>query len=168
LVIRLHIQEEMSFLEFLDQVREHAINAFDNQDYQFDELVNRLGIVAQPNRNPLFDTQFTFQDAGQQNNEPLEIPGITMSPYPFGHNVQPFDLDLNAAWSGDDSIELSLNYLTSLFKRTTIENMAEHFMEILEQCLEDMQTRLKDVSLSLNLVTASTELNNEEVSGFEF
>jgi fengycin family lipopeptide synthetase D len=168
LVIRLHIQEEMSFLEFLDQVREHAINAFDNQDYQFDELVNRLGIVAQPNRNPLFDTQFTFQDAGQQNNEPLEIPGITMSPYSFGHNVQPFDLDLNAAWFGDDSIELSLNYLTSLFKRTTIENMAEHFMEILEQCLEDVQTRLKDVNLSLNLVTASTELNNEEVSSFEF
>ncbi|MCU0288712.1 MAG: condensation domain-containing protein, partial [Acidobacteria bacterium] len=166
LAFRFNISEEISFNEFLNLVRQHAVDAFDNQDFQFDELVKQLGIETHPNRNPLFDTQFTFLSAGPKDDT-LEIPGLTLTPYPFSHNKQPFDLDLNAAES-DNGILLSLNYQVALFKKNTIENMAGHFMEILSQCLENRETSLKDINLSVKLVSVSTELNHEEVSGFEF
>jgi len=53
---------ETKFNEFLYQVRENAISAFENQEYQFEELVTSLKIKRDISRNPIFDTMFVLQN----------------------------------------------------------------------------------------------------------
>ncbi|MBJ8191330.1 hypothetical protein JDS79_31575, partial [Bacillus cereus] len=54
--------QEKTFRQFLDEVKDNALNAFEHQDYPFDMLVNRLHLQRDLSRNPLFDTMFRLQN----------------------------------------------------------------------------------------------------------
>jgi bacitracin synthase 3 len=169
LVMRNHPQEDLTFQEFLEQVKTTALNAYENQDYQFDELVHKLGIDFQPGRNPLFDTQFTLQNADELSgdNEPVRFTGFTVSSMSAWQYKQPFDLGLNVR-EKENVYSMLLGYLTTLFKHSTIEDMARHYVEILEQCLENRTIKLKDIAISLEMAAAKMEMLQEEVTGFSF
>ncbi|MCP5108355.1 MAG: hypothetical protein GY950_33520, partial [bacterium] len=51
---------ETSFTGFLQTVKENALNAFENQDYPFEELVEEIAVNRDVSRNPLFDVMFVF------------------------------------------------------------------------------------------------------------
>jgi non-ribosomal peptide synthetase component F len=52
---------EKHFKEFLKEVKTKALQTFDNQDYQFEDLVETLTLNRDTGRNPLFDTIFGLQ-----------------------------------------------------------------------------------------------------------
>ena len=58
LPIRTHPNDNLSIIEYLTKVKETTINAFANQDYPFDELIENLNIKRDLNRSPLFDVVF--------------------------------------------------------------------------------------------------------------
>jgi amino acid adenylation domain-containing protein len=156
-----------TFGELLEEVREHSLAAFENQDYQFDELVRELGIQRDWKRNPLFDTQFTFQNMetglvdGQVNDTEIQR-------YEYKNRSMPFDLSLNGMEIGE-RIGMSLGYVSAFFKRSTIERTAVHYIEILEQVLENRNIRLEDISLSHEMVIGRTTFSQDEYTGgFEF
>ncbi|MCP5055055.1 MAG: amino acid adenylation domain-containing protein, partial [bacterium] len=62
LALRNHPAGEKTFEFFLKEVVRHSILAFENQDVQFDELVDRLNIKRDPSRNPLFDVLLLGQN----------------------------------------------------------------------------------------------------------
>ncbi|WP_151738070.1 condensation domain-containing protein, partial [Paenibacillus tengchongensis] len=70
---------ELTFREFLEQVKENALKAYEHQDYPFEQLVEQLDVRRDMSRNPLFDTLFVLQntDRGQ-----LEVEGLNFTPYP--------------------------------------------------------------------------------------
>jgi len=161
--------EDLSFLEFLNQVKRTTMDAYENQDYQFDELVGRLGIEPQAGRNPLFDTQFTFQNAADavRNQETIEVADFRVTLVASPVKRQPFDLGVNVTET-KDAYRFFLGYLTALFKRSTIEDMAKHYVDILHQCMENKTVKIKDILISLDLVTGKAELTREDVTAFEF
>jgi non-ribosomal peptide synthetase component F len=169
LVMRNYPRENLSFMEFLEQVKTNALDAYENQDYQFDELVNKLGIKSPPGLTPLIDTQFTFQDAAEllESRQTVEVPGLRLKLFPITHNQQPFQLGLHA-WEAEESFGMAFGYLTALFKPSTIEDMAKHFVEILEQCMENNEIKLKNIGISHALVAGTTGLTDEDVMDFEF
>ena len=57
-----------TFRQFLNEVKEHALTAYENQDYQFEELIGRLNIRRDISRNPLFDTMLVIQNTGFGRN----------------------------------------------------------------------------------------------------
>ena len=169
LAMRNYPRENLTFMEFLNQVKMTTLNANENQDYQFDELVERLGIEPQLGRNPLFDTQFTFQNAADavQNKESVEVSNFTVMPVLSPVQRQPFDLGVNVTET-KDTYRFAWGYLVALFKRSTIENMAGHFVEILEQCMADKDIKIRDIFISLDLAAGKMELSDEDVSEFGF
>ncbi|NIM16119.1 MAG: amino acid adenylation domain-containing protein [Candidatus Aminicenantes bacterium] len=169
LVMRNYPYENLTFLEFLEQVKTTALNAYDNQDYQFDELVHKLGIEFQVGRNPLFDTHFTFQNAAElaKEKEPIRFTDFIINSISSWQSKQPFDLGLNVT-EAKNTYSMLLGYLTSLFKHSTIENMAKHYVEILDQCMENKTIKIKDIVISLDLVTNKVELTQEDVTAFKF
>ncbi|UCH97676.1 MAG: AMP-binding protein, partial [Candidatus Aminicenantes bacterium] len=60
IVLRNYPGGDRAFIEFLREVRKRTLEAFDTQDYQFEDLVEKLKIEREPGRNPLFDVLFTF------------------------------------------------------------------------------------------------------------
>jgi amino acid adenylation domain-containing protein len=169
LALRSQPLEELTFMEFLDQVKTNTLDAYENQDYPFDELVRKLGLEALAGRNPLFDVEFNFHNAARaaKREKPMENPEITLKYFDYDNETLSFDLGLIAV-EGHDSIHIILGYLTALFKKSTIENMGKYFMEILEQCLEDRNTMIKDIDTSLQPAAGTAELTKEDVMNFDF
>jgi len=46
--------------------------------------------------------------------------------------------------------------------------MAKRFVEILEQCMENNEIKLKEIGISHALVAGTTGLTDEDVMDFEF
>ncbi|MCP4149879.1 MAG: hypothetical protein GY757_19190, partial [bacterium] len=49
---------EKTFLQLLREIKKRTLDAFANQDYQYEDLVAQLAIARDARRNPLFDTMF--------------------------------------------------------------------------------------------------------------
>ncbi|MCP4151916.1 MAG: non-ribosomal peptide synthetase, partial [bacterium] len=44
--------------DYLAEVKEQTLQAYENQEYQFEELVEKLSVIRDTRRNPLFDTMY--------------------------------------------------------------------------------------------------------------
>ena len=62
LPLKCHIENGISFKDFLNTVKSNCIAAFDNAIYTFDNLVNDLKITRDTSRSPLFDKMFIYQN----------------------------------------------------------------------------------------------------------
>jgi hypothetical protein len=60
-----------------------------------------------------------------------------------------------------------LEYSTQLFNRSTIEDLAKHYIEILQQVVENRDIKLNEIKMSYDLISM-TPKNIEEDKGFCF
>ncbi|BAR99435.1 gramicidin S synthetase [Blastochloris viridis] len=132
---------ELRFRDYLDTVKAHALDAYGNQEYQFEELVDTLEIERDLGRNPLFDTVFTTLDGGRTAFHADDVV-VRVEEVPW--KVAKFDLTLLAEERGD-AIAFELEYCTGLFRRDTIERMARHFVHLLEQIASNPARKLRDL-----------------------
>jgi amino acid adenylation domain-containing protein len=127
---------------FLSEVREQVLSALENQDYQFEELVDKVVKRRDPSRNPLFDTLFVLQDpeftAGSE--------GLTLTTTETANTTSKFDLLLSAL-EEDDGIGFELEYCTRLFKRETVQRMAGHYLNILREITANPDQALSDLQM---------------------
>jgi non-ribosomal peptide synthetase component F len=164
LAIRNRPQGHKSFLEFLAEVKNNALNAFNNQDYQFEELVRKLGWQGDSARNPLFDTVFQVQALEFPE---LTVPGLTIKPFAFKNPVTRFDLIIFAEDNGD-TIEMKVSYSTELFNSSTAEEIVKNYLEILDQAINTPDMPLKDFTITTELVEAQIDIFKEDQSDFGF
>jgi amino acid adenylation domain-containing protein len=157
-------QRDLSFMEFLEEVKENALNAYANQDYQYEELVKTLGIQGKPGRNPLFDFVFQVQNVEIPD---IEIPGLKLIPYENVWKQTRFDLIVHIIERGDILL-VWMNYSSELFKPSTIKKMGERFVEILDQVVKNREIKLRDIIVSQELVKVASTLLQEEQDDFEF
>jgi tyrocidine synthetase III len=136
---------EIPFRHFLQQVKEGTLNAFENQDYQFEDLVERLGDAVSRNtgRNPLFDVLFTLQNLDIPD---LEIPGLKLKSYDWQMDRAKFDLSLQGVEAGE-RLFLTFQYCTHLFKEESIQAFARYFQQLVSSVLADNDCQLHKLSI---------------------
>jgi tyrocidine synthetase-3 len=138
LALRLKPADDSAFTEFLAAVKETALQAFDHQDYPFEELVDKLSIQRDTARNPLFDVMFGFQTA-EDSAESSGDKVILENP------VSRFDLSLNCLQRGGE-IQCYLEYSTALFKEESMCRYAGHFACVVDSILDDPGLALATVN----------------------
>lgn len=159
-----HLEEAKSFRIFLEEVKRAALKAFENQDYPFEELVNKLKISKSLRQNPLFDVLFVSEIF----DIPIfEIEGLTFTPYEIENKISHLDLVLYINETGD-GLGLSLEYSTSLFKSATAERLVKHYEEILAQIVENSELKLMDVAISHSLLAPDSKILQESQVDFDF
>ena len=143
LAMRNYPLKEYSFYEFLEKVRDNSLKAFQNQDYQFEDLVNSLELNRDMGRNPLFDTMFSLQ-----NNQGMEISidGLVFGSYGFDNRIAKFDLSLYAIEDGDN-LDFAFEFCTRLYKRGTIKRMSDHFVNIIKLVTSNPEIVLSEIEL---------------------
>ncbi|NEW09936.1 amino acid adenylation domain-containing protein, partial [Paenibacillus sp. SYP-B3998] len=127
LAIRNYPANEKTFLSYLKEVKETTLGAYEHQNYPFEELVEKLQVVRDLSRNPLFDTMLTLQNT---ESKELRLEGLELKPYPTEQKVAKFDLSLDVT-EGHDGLVCSLEYATALYQRQTVERIAKHFQQLL-------------------------------------
>lgn len=149
---------DMSFVEFLNQMKEKCLKAFEYQEYPFEELISEVNLNRDPSRNPIFDVVFAFQ-----NNENVEINAnnLKVEEYSESIDISKFDISLNMAKKDKEYI-VNFEYSTDLFKEESIQFMMRHFKNILREIALNSEQKIKDISMldSSELETILQEFNN--------
>ncbi|WP_140159061.1 non-ribosomal peptide synthetase, partial [Bacillus thuringiensis] len=143
LALRNRPKKDKTFLEFLDEVKKSTLNAFENQDYPFELLVEKLKVQRDTSRNPIFDTMFTFQDSSYSK---ISIDGLQFSTVDIELNSSKFDLSLYIT-EVEEGLHAQFEYSTELFKKDSIERLSEHFLAILEKITESSNIKLAEIEM---------------------
>lgn len=141
LPIRTNIDEKTSYKDFLNTFKDTILEDFENQDYQFDDLVKKLNIKTEYGRNPLFDVMFSVEN--WSDNE-FEIPGLKVIEQDRKESIAKFDLNLTATKCNED-IDFEIEYSEELYKNETIDVMFSHYEKILEQITTNINVLLGDI-----------------------
>ncbi len=142
-VLRTNYDEDPSFRELLEQVREGALGAYAHQDVPFDKLVEELQPERAIGRNPLFQVVFALQNTPQPT---MEMEGVGA---PVGIPPSPetkFDLEVSLQ-DTPGGFKGSFVYNADLFEPAFIARMVERFQRLMEKVLTDPDAALSALSL---------------------
>lgn len=143
LAMRNYPEGTKTFRAFLEEVKRNALRAYENQDYQFDALVEKLDVKRDMSRNPLFDVMLILQNIKMKE---AEVEGLNFLPYAGENNTAKLDITIEALEIGE-KLRLSIEYCTKLFHKGTIERMAGHLKKILVKVTGDIDTALCEIDI---------------------
>jgi len=138
-----------TFKEFLQQVKHQTLNAFENREYPFEELVEKVSIERDVSRNPVFDVLFSFLDlkSGQANQEiQWSRSQLKMKPFNYQNNTAKFDLTLIAREREED-VTFSIEYCTKLFRKETIRRYGQYFKKIVSAVIADRNQKISQIRI---------------------
>jgi hypothetical protein len=169
LALRNRPEGEKTFIKFVKEVRQNVLDSFENRDYQFDELVRRLGVERKSDKNPLFNIVLAMQNMDNPEFErafTAQHDHLNLKPYEVDIVISRFDLNLFVR-EIDGTIYLIYRYSTGIFKEETIKKLAEHYIEIIDQVTDNPGIKLEEIVLSSSLLHGS-HINKEKDVDFDF
>lgn len=149
LAVRCRPLDNMTFHEFLQQVKELSLQTYANQDYQFDDLVELLEVPRQLDRNPITDVGFSFLSfgkTGKQESTPKSSGGVQLLPYD-GRVIESSKADISLFCFDNEAISLSFEYCTALFRRDTMERFSNYFAAIILSVLEQPGKTIAEIEM---------------------
>ena len=148
LVLRNRSQENVSFKEYLAQVRSTVLGALDHQDYPFALLMERLQPARDPSRPPLCQAMFILQKPQRSElkalsalalgdaQTSLSFGPLTLRGIDLPEKQTAFDLTL-VMTETDSGLLASLQYNSDLFYHATAARMLAHFRTMLAGIVAD-------------------------------
>ncbi|NEO45896.1 MAG: amino acid adenylation domain-containing protein [Moorea sp. SIO4A3] len=164
-VMRADLSGNLSFRDFLSQVRQTVQGALAHQDYPFALLVEKLQVERDSSRAPLFQAGFVLQKFQESQDVPkwffsskktlTNWGGLEVEPFVLEQYEIQQDLFLEML-EEDSSLVGFLKYNADLFDQQTIARMADHFQNLLEGIVNAPQQRVTALPLI-------TEVEREQI-----
>ncbi|MBB5619456.1 amino acid adenylation domain-containing protein [Pedobacter cryoconitis] len=129
LALRSNLSGNPSFEDFLQQVKETTLGAYEHQDVPFERVVEAVGQERDKSRNPLYQVIFTVQNIPEVPVSRLG--GAILAEQKTGHTTSQFDLNISVI-EGATGIEVGVEYCTDLFKEATIDRMFRNYLVLLQ------------------------------------
>ncbi|MCP4149523.1 MAG: hypothetical protein GY757_17385, partial [bacterium] len=150
LAIRNKPHSDKTIREYLKEVKTRTLQAFENQDYQFEDLVEALSVKRETERNPIFDVMFS------QLNQPENHPQIqstqpvpsttTTSTTPPPLRTSKFDLSLELQ-TVDGELIFNIEYSRKLFKKDTIKKITGYLEKAAAGIIQNPEIKLKEIEI---------------------
>ncbi|MCL6261365.1 amino acid adenylation domain-containing protein [Aquiflexum sp. TKW24L] len=131
--LRIGVDGKMRFDDLLKQVQSNTVDAFDNREIPFEQMVESLEIKRDLSRNPVFQVFFALQNVLEYHRSSEELS--------WSEDIQDkftsrFDLSFDLT-EANGKVEGVIEYSKALFRRETVERMAGHFAKLLESIREN-------------------------------
>ena len=144
LAMRSKPEAEKTFRSFLDEVKVSSLNAYENQEYPFEELVENVNVTRDMSRNPLFDVMLVLQNNEQPD---LCLNGVKSEYAEVSSAVAKFDLTFNII-ELNSNFDISLEFCTKLFMLETAEKILEHYVQLLENLTANPDAKLCEIEIT--------------------
>jgi len=148
LPIRNYPKSAKSFDAFLAEVKKNTTDAYENQDYQYEQLVWELDKRGRGQNRLDANIAFSLKtdeddaDAAGTGDTAVHLP----VPDEIAVNVSRFDISLVAVERRKET-SLFFEYKRALFKERTIEKMAGHLKNILEEVIASPGIKIGDINM---------------------
>jgi len=132
LAMRTDVSGSPSFRELLQRTKKVALDAYDNQDLPFENLVEELEHGRDMSRAPVFQTIFILETAPPP---PPAMNGLKLEILDYDTPTAKNDLILILAEAA--GLKVKLEYRTDLFSKTTIDRFLAQYRVLLESIVAD-------------------------------
>jgi len=166
LALRSAPERHKRFADYLKEIKQLVLEALEHQFYPFEELVERVEIIRDLSRNPLFTTMFDLTQAGERRRDYLR--GARMQLMEYESRTAKFDLTINVK-EGRENIWVSVEYQKDLYLAETILDFADRYDVILGQVASNPTILIADIETlaekeKASLTAHSIRQNEEEAS----
>jgi non-ribosomal peptide synthetase component F len=135
--------DKMTFMEMLGMCRKKFYEAYENQNLPIDRIVEELKVTRTPNISPLFQVMFNLLDMFDAE---ISLAGSTMKILDVRRDIAQFDLSLHI-YETKKSLNCVLEYNTNLFKRSRMERMAGHFLELVKSLMANPVQKIRQIPM---------------------
>ncbi|WP_395607828.1 non-ribosomal peptide synthase/polyketide synthase [Pseudomonas sp. B22129] len=143
-VLRTEVNGQARFVDVLQQVKRHALQAQAHQDLPFEQLVEALQPERSLSHSPLFQVMYNHASVQPQNS--VTLPGLSLEVLEGTLPSTQFDLSLDTSESADDLLA-TLTYAIDLFEAPTIQRLAAHWQNLLRAIVHNPQQRLGELDM---------------------
>ena len=131
-----------TFVEYLRTARRSLLNGYEHQNYSPGRLIEKLNIIWDPSRSPLFSVTFNFDKSGSG----LLMEDLDVRVVQNAGSSSRFDLCLifNEI---DDELRFECRYNTDLFNAQTIERWMQCCLTMMRSIVSDPEQGVRDLPL---------------------
>lgn len=170
LPIRNLIDIEMTVSEFLMVERKNQLDAYNNSQYPFDMIVNKIIKNKVQNRNDIFDTMFVFHNQIDYDAH-YEIEGLKFEGLDIEKKTSKLDFQIDLALDGNQNLICTLEYDIQLFDEYTMKNFLLDYRKMVENLpnyeFKTIQSvRLSNYSRNQDKVTLNEGLRKKVINDF--
>ncbi len=142
-LIRQWVDENLTVDEFLNQITDKNLQAFNHQDMPMDKLLE----ILKPNRNlaynPLFQIVFNYQNMPLDD---LKLPQAEISFLPSHSDTAKVDLTLTLRESHDELLG-EFEFATDLFFNHSIELYRNYYGSILKEITKNPTIKISEIAI---------------------
>lgn len=146
LPIKIRFEKELKYKAFLNYVKEELLKAYDNQDYPFEQIVEKLSNKIKRTSNPLFSTLLNFHNEINIKNKEKAW-DLKFSKYEFERGASTLDFKLDIFPEQDDYFELVMEYNTDLFTEETMNTFMNYFNKMIEVLIENPEIKISETDI---------------------
>lgn len=141
LPLRTYPSGDKTLQQYMEEVKDTCFEVFNNSDYQFDMLLDKLHVKREMGRNPLFDTMFILENV-EYSSIDMNVP--TLEPFELNNRISKFDCML-VGEEIEDTIKFEFKYCTKLFDIKTIKRLRDSYIKILSALIHNQEQRICDI-----------------------
>jgi len=142
-----NINDDLKFTELLTKVKKTCLEAQNNSNMPFDQLVNVLQVKRDPSRTPVVQVTLELMDKANQEN--LKFPYIKSKRLDIPYVSAKFDLTFYFSII-ENNADLIIDYNRTLYSEHTIKRFAEYFISLMETITDNPKVTIGDISLLIN------------------
>jgi amino acid adenylation domain-containing protein len=142
LPLRFNVNGEKSFVNFLSEVKNIVLDAYENQQVSYGDILAKLKIKREAGRIPLFSTMFNI-DPAIMGLKFAELECEMISNPRSGYQ---FEIGFNLV-NSDKECVVECDYNTDLFSESTIIKFIKYYINILEQVTKSPEIKLKEINV---------------------
>ncbi len=144
LPLRDSLNDDITFTELLNNVKQTAIEAYSYQDVPFEKIVDAVVKERDTGRSPLVQVMFEFQNT--PSVPPLRLGETSILWEGYEHTTSQFDMTISIT-QRDNGINVAIYYCSDLFSDQTMMRMGEHFQKLLKAIVVNPGYKISDLPM---------------------
>ncbi|QSW88372.1 amino acid adenylation domain-containing protein [Flavobacterium endoglycinae] len=142
LALRDYIDNEDTFNQFYQKLKENTFAAFNNKEYPFQMLVNDLQVDYDPARSPLFDISLTFHNISEGHRSD-NIDSTTIQN--LGESKCKQDIEFHFQETGE-YLSFMVNFNKDVYESEMIVRFMQHFKQLLAAVVKNPNVLINDLN----------------------
>ncbi len=151
-IIRNDLSGNPDFYTLCQKTMDQVLGAFAHQDIPIEKVINQLPLARNLSYSPIAQVGFNLIDKALFNLPDIE--GLSCEILDLPITRAKYDLTLTCIEKGEH-VDVSAEFNTDLFDRSTIDSFLQHFVRLLDTCLTQPEKRLS----SFDIIDKQTLLN---------
>lgn len=161
LPIRIKVDEKESYINNLYSITRNLIEAYQNQEYPFEKIVEDTGVQFDMSRNPMFDTAIVFHNEFESNifNKNIELNNVlSLELYDMISINSTIDIKLDV-FIQDKELKCLFQYNTNLFTSNTIHELINHLHMLINAIIKSPYDAIENISIQNNVASGISNYN---------